>query len=67
MANDKRYNFNLPTTLFEHVEQKAKDRDVSTAHIMRVFLRLGLEVLESNGKVFVVDDENREREVKILL
>ena len=69
MANEnKRYNLNLPTELYERISQIADDKDVSIAHLMRVFLRLGLETLEDGAHVFVVDtDENREREIKLLL
>ena len=68
MSENKRYNLNLPLELYERCNQAAQDRDVATAHLMRVFLRLGLEALKDDVQVFVIDDDkNREHEIKILL
>ena len=68
MSKNKRYNLNLPLDLYERINQTAKDEGVTTAHLMRVFLRLGLKALKDDVQVVVVDDKkNREREVMILL
>lgn len=64
---NKRYNLNLPQELFDEIEQKSKDKDISVAHLMRRLLKLGLDALEDNVKLVIVDyDNDSEKEVKIL-
>jgi predicted DNA-binding protein len=65
---NKRYNLNLSTDLYERIKNIADgDKDITVAHVIRACIKFGLEALEDGQRVIVVDSDNREREVKILL
>lgn len=45
MSNMKRYNFVMPSELFDQVQTLADSRYVTVAEILRTFVKLGLLVL----------------------
>ena len=64
----KRYNLVLPETLFNELEKLAIARQMSVAHLLRGFIKLGLMVAEEPDAVLVIRTEGgREREIVFLL
>lgn len=65
---NKRYNLNLSQELYDRIKNIAdSDDDIKVAHVIRACIRFGLEAMEGNLRVIVVDSDNQAREVKILL
>lgn len=45
-STKKRYNFVIPTRLYDELVKKAKDRDMQPIDLLRMFIKLGLFILQ---------------------
>lgn len=62
----KRYNLAMPEDLFNRLEDIANEKQVTLAELIRVFLKIGLvlvELQDSDKVSIVVRDKKREREL----
>lgn len=62
----KRYNLVLPMEIFEQVQQVAKARHTTVAHILRQFIRLGLVAEGNPDATLVIRRGEAERELVLL-
>jgi hypothetical protein len=67
-ATQKRYNFVLPTDLYNELFRVAENRNMKVIELLRMFVKLGLwllQELESPGTQLVIKNGDKERELLI--
>ena len=62
----KRYNLVLPMETFEQVQQVARARQATVAHVLRQFVKLGLMVEGNSDATLVIKQGGVERELVVL-